>query len=692
MAVIDDLISQIQDPALKERISREVSRLQSGKKFGLVYEEHMPECTPLYGFPIRIGSMVAKKCGSVLDRYIVTAARPADGILTCVKADTGESREFHRNEVVAVARFGDPVYPYLKQVDSVANAPDSALWHVLIEAENYHALQLLEYLYPGRIDCIYIDPPYNTGSKDWKYNNDYVDSNDSYRHSKWLSMMEKRLRAAKRLLSPDGVMIVAIDDNELNTLGMLLQDVFPEYDRFCITVVHNPNGNQGVNFARTNEYAYFVTPRGRQVLSLEDRRDNPDIRPLRDVSGNSNMRTDAKNCFYPIYVKDGLITGFGDVCEDSFHPAGANVLREDGTLEIYPIDASGNERKWVFARQNVEAIFEELSVEWNKSRGIWDIVRCKNSFTYKTVWDKKSLNANSYGSKLINGIFGDKRFDYPKSVYNVYECIKAVCADRKNAYILDFFAGSGTTLHAVNLLNAEDGGGRRCIMVTNNEVSADEAAALSKQGFKPGDDEWERFGIARYVAWPRTVCTLQGKDIHGNPLPGDYGVQTETYEPDDGAAVISAATGKPVKRKVYRKKGRELYPRLAAVKKADGFKANAVFFKLGFLDKTTVELGRQFKELLPLLWMKSGAIGACPALAGGELPPMLICPENRFAVLLDEASFADFSAALRGEPDITTVFIVTDSEPAYRSMTAGFAGMDTFRLCRDFTENFRICA
>ena len=123
----------------------------------------------------------------------------------------------------------EPIYPYLKPMDTVCNAPDSDLWHTLIEADNYHALQLLEYLYAGKVDCIYIDPPYNTGARDWKYNNDYVDGADTYRHSKWLSFMQKRLKLAKKLLNPkDSVLIVTIDEKEYLHLGCLLEEMFPE--------------------------------------------------------------------------------------------------------------------------------------------------------------------------------------------------------------------------------------------------------------------------------------------------------------------------------------------------------------------------------------------------------------------------------------------------------------------------------
>jgi len=199
MAALNDLIRQIDNPELRLRIQQEVDRMIKQKKFGLVFEEHLPECTPLYDTPVKKGSIVALKTGKVSDNYTVLTISYDQ--VECEKLETHEKSTFKLDELVCVARFGEAIYPYLKPIDTICNAPDSDLWHTLIEADNYHSLQLLEYLYAGKVDCIYIDPPYNTGARDWKYNNDYVDSADAYRHSKWLSMMEKRLTLAKKLLN-----------------------------------------------------------------------------------------------------------------------------------------------------------------------------------------------------------------------------------------------------------------------------------------------------------------------------------------------------------------------------------------------------------------------------------------------------------------------------------------------------------
>ena len=232
--------------------------MQQQKKFGLVFEEHLPEATPLYDVPIKRKSLVAEKDGFFKVFYRVK--RIDDEKLICeTQDDKHEEVCFEKEKMVAVAMFGDPIYPYLKPIDEVQNALGDKLWHTLIEAENYHALQLLIYLYGGKVDCIYIDPPYNTGDKIWKYNNDYVDSNDSYRHSKWLSMMKKRLLLAKKLLNPnDSVLIVTIDEKEYMRLGCLLDEIFKEESGKgkiqMVSTVTNPKGNRRDNqFSRCEE-------------------------------------------------------------------------------------------------------------------------------------------------------------------------------------------------------------------------------------------------------------------------------------------------------------------------------------------------------------------------------------------------------------------------------------------------------
>lgn len=315
MALLQDLIQQIDDPALKERILQETNKLLKQKKFGLVFEEHLPECTPLYDVPIHVGSKVALKTGYVSDIY--TVMNIDDDEVQCDRRETHEQKTFRLDELVTVAEFGEAIYPTLKPIDTVENAPDSDLWHTLIEADNYHALQLLEYLYAEKVDCIYIDPPYNTGAKDWKYNNDYVDSSDAYRHSKWLSMMEKRLKIAKKLLNPnDSVLIVTIDEKEYLHLGCLLEEIFPEARMQMITSRINKKASTRVGqFARCDEYLFLLQFGSMSIqkskYSMLDVTDNsnPDAKESKtDTIWNSMLRRgssgssrrESPNLFYPV--------------------------------------------------------------------------------------------------------------------------------------------------------------------------------------------------------------------------------------------------------------------------------------------------------------------------------------------------------------------------------------------------------
>lgn len=356
--------------------------------------------------------------------------------------------------------------PVLKEVKSKEIITDeSKPVNLLIEGDNYHALSVLNYTHEKKIDVIYIDPPYNTGAKDWKYNNDFVDSEDPYRHSKWLSFMEKRIRLAKSLLKKTGVLVCTIDENEHANLGVLLQELFTDKEIVCVTIIHAPGGIQGKNFSYCHEYAYFVHPKDGTYIS-KIRREDADPTPLRDWGKESSKREAAKNCFYPIYVKDNKIIGFGDVCPDEFHPKAANTINKSGIIEIYPIDKNGVERKWRFSRQSVEGIKDELTCQVIKDELV--IIREKRDYRWKTVWTDSKYNANVFGTQLLNSII-ETRFPFPKSLYAVEDCIKAVVHSKEKTIILDFFAGSGTTGHADLKLNREDGGNRQFILCTNNE-------------------------------------------------------------------------------------------------------------------------------------------------------------------------------------------------------------------------------
>jgi len=720
MAALNELIQKVDNPELRAQIQAAADKLAKQKKFGLVFEEHLPECTPLYDIPVKKGAKVALKTGKVSDFFTVLKIDGTKAL--CLNKDRKETLEFDVAELVCIAEFGEPIYPYLQTLDTVCNAPESDLWHTLIEADNYHALQLLEYLYAGKVDCIYIDPPYNTGARDWKYNNDYVDGSDTYRHSKWLSMMQKRLRLAKNLLNPlDSVLIVTIDEKEYLHLGCLLEEMFPEATIQMVSTMINPAVvARAGEFGRSGEYIFFVlfgtaAPNRvyleREWVSSRGRTHTGNVRwDLLKRSGTGATRKDSPGGFYPIYInpENGKIEKIGSPLPEGISKA----PEEDGLYCLLPIRDDGSEGRWQWSTATLAdgllqgrvkvggdkkrgfTVYRLANAEYEKiingefiecGRGINNEILVEDIDTEHVlaipgdIWKISSHDSTQYGSRYLGNIFGGKRFTFPKSLYAVRDCINFFTSNKPDALIVDFFAGSGTTLHAVNLLNVADGGHRRCIMVTNNEVSTDEAKELSEKGFHPGDEEWEKLGIARYVTWPRVCCCITGKDIEGKPLSGSYGVNVDQYIAD------SASRGKFIKKKV------PAYPYMENMKMEDGFKTNAIFFKLGFLDKTKVSLGRQFKELLSTLWMKAGAYGPCPSIEEG-IPDMLILPENRMAILNDENRFSDFVEKVSDCPEINVVFIVTDYEAGFVSMTKALSGKKTYQLYRDYLDNFRINA
>ena len=808
MAAIDDLLNRIEDEELRTRIIKEVKGLQKNKKFGLVFEEHLPECTPLYDVPVKAGRTVALKNGSINDNYTVLDIN-AD-VAICIKKGADEQPvEIPVNDLIVVATFGEPIYPYLKPIDSVCNAPDSNLWHTLIEADNYHALQLLDYLYHGKVDCIYIDPPYNSGAKDWKYNNDYVDGNDAYRHSKWLSFMEKRLKLAKKLLKPkDSVMIVTIDEKEYNHLGCLLEEIFPEAYIQMVTIVINPKGSTRGRFSRVEEYAYFCFMPETYIAGWKDAMlgeiaDSDNKLPPRWKgllrSGMDSRREDSPNQFYPILIDKSanrIIRAEESIPLEIIPDYEAKI---DGYDVAWPIRSDGTAGRWMLSAETFNNMLAKgyISIgKYDRKRNTWGFSYLSKKYQeqietgeleiigysdngqsiiveyksmqdkqVKTVWHRTRHDAGAYGSDLVSSVIGRSRaFSYPKSLYSVLDSIGVIVGKKTNALIVDFFAGSGTTLHAVNLLNAVDGGHRRCIMVTNNEVSEEEANTLINSGFQPGDEAWEKLGIARYVTWPRIKCSIKGIDVNGNPLNGEYFTgnkksveHTRTVKQIAiNASLLNTAARKSIvalfgkdnlpqslvksdshyiiadeystsiifdleyigeyvdklsendhvtdiyivtnSNTVFKKIKKEINEILDPIIKSEeetlamsnGFKENCVYFKLGFLDKTAVKIGRQFREILPMLWMKAGAVGVCPNLDSDNIPDMLILPENHFAVLIKESYFAEFKEKLEQYPEIDYVYIVTDYEDGYRAKINNLNVKNTFRLYSDYLDNFDI--
>lgn len=341
--------------------------------------------------------------------------------------------------------FKDFEFDILALFDDLDNQLDG--W--LIHSENYQALNTLKHKFYKKIDTVYIDPPYNAPASEIIYVN-------NYKHSSWVSLMENRIEVSKSLIKPNGSFICAIDKQEQESLGKLLEQKFNNKERVCVSIVHNPRGVQGDDFAYTNEYTYFVYEK-KTLNKLP--RPNLENRNLRDNGGES-LRTDAKNCFYPIIVKDDIIIGFGDVPNDDFHPSGKNIIQEDGSIYIYPIDNSGIERKWRYARQSIESITNLLNIK--EIKNALEIYKYKDEDRPKTVWNDARYDSNEYGKKLLNNIVPNAEFEFPKSLYNTLDCIKI--SSNNKSIILDYFPGSGTTAHAILELNKKEKSKRKFLL------------------------------------------------------------------------------------------------------------------------------------------------------------------------------------------------------------------------------------
>lgn len=713
MARLDDLLSEVRDQSLRLRLQQALHDLRKRQRFGLVFEEHVPETTTLLGLPIVPGAIVQRRddaTGSALYRVTEVNGR---GKVNAEPLGGGEPDSFAANDLLVVKRFGDPIYPALASLGSVGRGSADKPHHAVIDGENFHALQLFVYLYESSADCIYIDPPYNTGARDWKYNNRYVDKNDSWRHSKWLSMMEKRLRLAKRLLKPDGVLICTIDEHEANHLGMLLERIFPEYLHYMVTIVINPKGRAKANFAPVEEYAFFVVPDSGNDIILrapsgaatqqslldaahpvpEDDDENEDteedeeetqeneedaaatsddgeeleweIRHARRRGGGaeeSSYRKKRPNQFYPIFIDEKAlkVVRVGEAIPLEAKP---DFRKVDGLRPIWPIDKEGDHRVWAFVPSSMQKVIDAgnaLLGKYHKERDDWTInyrIPKKTSRKLKTVWWQKSHDAGTHGTGLLRKYLGRPGlFPFPKSVYAVKDCLAAVVGNRPNALIIDFFAGSGTTLHATSLLNAEDNGRRRSIVVTNNEVSEKLATSLHRKGIYRGDQAYEKQGIFQQVTRPRCEAVITGKLPNGKPVPG--------YHLD--------SLGRP--------KGRPL---------SQGFTENVEFFRVEYLDPDDVDLGNQFDAVLPSLWLAAGGVG--PRETGVSRKFYSIPEGSTYGVLFRESAFRKFKDELRKRREVTHVWLVTDSEEAYAEMRSSLPSrLRVSMLYRDYLKNFRI--
>lgn len=693
MSRLTDLIrkAKAEDPQLGGDLEREFRALSSRLSFGLNFERHNPEAVELPSRPVRKGDKVrvlpqrgeTKKGDQRLWQVKAIRKRKNEADLELPDAEEAEAQTVALDDLVVVAEFGDIIYPGLIPTGNVSRGDDKP-WHTVINGENYHVLKALTWTHRGKVDAIYIDPPYNTGAKDWKYNNDYVDGEDNYRHSKWLAMMERRLFVAKELLNPaDSVLIVTIDEKEYLRLGLLLEQVFPEARIQMITTVINPKGTSRPDlFSRVDEFIYVVLFGSAVVPNIKTEKHagkSVRWRYLRREDLES-VRGSRPRQFYPVFVNNtsSKIVEVGDpLAPDEDR---AEVKAPDGCTAVFPVREDGLEMEWGlvgkslmkaasqgFARAtsghvnqpyiisyltapNIKKISSgELVISGEKDDGSKIVVNLAGKAGRpQTVWNDKSHSAGDHGTKLLNQILSHRKFPFPKSLYAVEDTLRFFVKEKPEAVILDFFSGSGTTAHALMRLNKQDGGKRQCISVTNNEVGADEQKTLREQDFRPGDPAWEKFGICDYITKPRVEATITGKTPDGQPIKGDYKFTDE-------------------------------FPM------SDGFAENAEFFTLTYETPLAVSFQTAFARIAPLLWMRAGSLGR----RIDKLPSegWDVADAYGFLVELDRAT--NFLKAVRKAKALRIAYIVTDDERRFQALARRLPeGVEAVRLYESYLTNF----
>jgi len=701
---LTDLISQAKanDLEFGKELEREFKTLASRRSFGLNFERHRPESVELPGRPVRKGDKVRilpTRSSSEGGDQRLWKVRGIEGVdsermalVELMGIAEHQTQEVLIEDLVVVAEFRDYIYPGLVSTGKLERDSDKP-YHTVINGENFHALEALTFTHRGKIDAIYIDPPYNSGARDWKYNNDYIAEDDLYRHSKWLAFLERRLVLARELLNPkSSVLIATIDEKEYLRLGLLLEQVFPEATIQMVSSVINPKGTGRSNeMLRVNEFIFFLWF-GETKLGVFDAEDEEEEvvawetmrrRNLASRRGRKGKGACGPNQFYPIYVDEttGYIKEIGNPLPESIPIEDAP--QKKGCVAVFPIRPDGTEMNWSLIDSTCKLRWKEGYVragryepdkpqkyiiqfllsgainaiesgdaeitEHRPDGSIESRYVTQQDKTPTTHWNFKSHNAEHNGTNLIKKMLPGRTFPYPKSLYAVEDALQLFIADNKKAKVLDFFAGSGTTAHAVMRLNRRDQGSRQAILVTNNEVSADEQKSLLKSGLRPGDPEWEKHGICEYLTKPRVMAAITGLTPDGTPVDGDYRFNEEF----------------PI---------------------SEGLQDNAEFFTLTYETPVAVSHNLAFTRISPLLWMRAGSKG----------PRIEVIPEQgwdvveTYGLLTDLDQAVPFSEAVEAKSTICIVYIVTDDERRFQSVIRRLPStVEPVRLYESYLNNFR---
>lgn len=666
-------ISNLED--LLERLNGDQSvkdGIRSMMRFGLVYEDSHEEVLRLVGAKVTAGCRVDHRSPAI-DRFGTVVRAPRDvtldkGVRAVSWDDDPDEIDFvAESSLVPIAKPGETVYSGLNVIDEVRRGGDKPA-HLVIQGENLHALQTLRYTHAGKVDVAMIDPPYNSGG-DLIYNDHYVAKEDSFRHSKWLSFMEHRLRIARDLLSDTGIIIVAIDDNEQAHLRLLMDEIFGAQN-FIANVVWQGGRKNDSRYVSVGHDYMLIYAKSAGALSNSDvvwREEKPGIDEVlaagsvawATAGGDARAATDLLKAWYKTLpaghpsleikhynrVDDGGRVYFAaDLGRSKSLGARPNLVYDI----VHPVTKqaiSSPPNGWALSKPRMLELIESNGILFGDdetkrpTRKTW--LEGGAGQVAASVFERDRRAAGNALAQL----FGDsvQRFKFPKDIAVLGRWINIVTSGNPEALILDFFGGSGSTMHAVMEMNAADGGSRRCVLVTNNEVEEKQRKQLVDDGHFPGDPEFDRHGIFHHVTYPRikTVAT---------------GVR------EDGSA--------------YSK----------------GLDENVVFTELTYTHPSSVRLGRNFAEIAPLLWARAGQRGEIITNDEGAT----FCIGDNYAITFDAgaATMAEFAVALVAAdlPEAADVFVVSDDDEQYSRACVDLSNFTVHRLYQDYLVNFEVKA
>ena len=725
MAQIHDIIQSLESGEISsseasQRLKEMLSKDSSRRSFGLVYESHLPEIAEVPDHSIVEGDWVVKRSpkgefspnGSHRLR-VCNIYDNEDGIeVADVEDHSGDDgikiiEALPLDSIIKTVSQDEVIFPGLVSDGEVIGDKYSDVFHSVICSENYSALRMLGATdLIGKIDCIYIDPPYNTGNKDWIYNNDYVDGSDEFRSSAFMNFLERRLQEAKTLLNPeDSVLILTIDEKEYLNVGMLLRQVFTGARIQMVSSVINPAGvARESSMSRNDEYIYLVmignsspnkttlktTPSSSIDSEKSNKRSNPTIWNSLRRRGKKYTRQGSPGCFYPIYIRGTEIVDVGDPLKDNENPGDEKKI--EGTEVIYPIQPDGSQGAY---NLGVEKLIERLNkgyvrvkesskgkiIQYLRNAEIERIERGelirKNTkeIDYewlnvdlmvksgKTQWNIGSHNAEKYGTSITNALHGEKCFDFPKSLYAVEDVLRFFVKSKPNATILDFFGGSGTTAHAVMHLNEQDGGKRKSITVTNNEIGVQRSKNLSKKRYQSGDPEWEKYGVYEYATKPRITAAITGKTAASGYTEDVKGYYKYNDFQDE------YAIGDPI-------------PKDKARQFKDGLKQNVKFFKLNYLAYDDIFLNLEDDALYPLIWLEQGQQGEIPH----DVDSFFI--SDKYAIV---KKLSQFNNVMDNCGDgVSTVYVHADEDTAIQLQESVSHGVEVVPLWDLYVQRMKL--